>query len=160
MPEPRGLVRAMDVLSPLTGTVVPLDEVPDPVFAGRMVGEGVAILPAEGAVVAPFAGWVKALFPTGHALGVASDEGVEVLIHLGIDSARCAGLFVPRVQPGDRVDTGQVLVVFDPGELARRARSALSPVVVTLQAGPVRVTVRARGQVCAGRDVLLRVDPA
>lgn len=146
------------ILAPLTGTVVPLDRVPDPVFAQRMVGDGAAIEPSDGRVVAPAAGTITALFPTGHALGLRTDDGLELLIHVGIDSAHAGGVFTPRVAVGDRVAAGQPLLEADLARLAAAARSCLSPVLVTnLGELGARVEVVASGGVQAGRNPLLRV---
>ena len=146
------------VPAPLTGRVVPLDQVPDPVFAERMVGDGAAVLPEDGQVVAPLAGTVTALFPTGHAVGLRTDEGLELLIHVGIDSAHAEGVFAALVRVGDRVRPGQPLIRADLGRLAAAARSVLSPVVVTnLDERAGRIAEPARGHVRAGRDVLFRV---
>ena len=149
------------VPAPVTGKVVPLDDVPDPVFAQRMVGDGAAILPAAGEVLAPVAGTVTALFPTGHAVGLRTDDGLELLIHVGIDSSHAEGAFTARVAVGDRVQAGQVLVVADLERLALGARSPVSPVLVTnLDQLGATVEVTGAGQVTAGRDPLFRVRPA
>ncbi|WP_042501988.1 PTS sugar transporter subunit IIA [Thermaerobacter marianensis] len=144
--------------APVTGRVVPLDQVPDPVFAERMVGDGAALLPEAGEVVAPLAGTVTALFPTGHAVGLRTDDGLELLIHLGIDSAHAEGAFEPLVQVGDRVAAGQRLIRTDLQRLAAAARAPVSPVLVTnLEELGGRIEAVAQGFVWAGRDVLFRV---
>jgi len=146
------------VVAPLTGTVVPLEGVPDPVFAQRMVGDGVAIEPADGRVVAPAAATVTALFPTGHAVGLRTNDGLELLIHVGIDSAHADGVFTTRVAVGDRVTAGQPLLEADLALLGTAARSSLSPVLVTnLGELGARVEVVASGRVEAGRTPLLHV---
>ncbi|BAD39333.1 PTS sugar transporter subunit IIA [Symbiobacterium thermophilum] len=149
------------LLAPITGRTVPLDDVPDPVFAGRMLGDGVAIDPSGDLVVAPAAGEVVALFPTGHALALRMDSGVEILLHLGLDSSRAKGVFRPVVALGDRVETGQPLIYMDLEGLRAQSRSPLSPLVV-LSAGAgaradVAVEVLASGPVVAGRDVVCRL---
>lgn len=146
------------ILAPLTGAVVPLDRVPDPVFAQRMVGDGVAIEPADGRVVAPAAGTITALFPTGHAVGLRTDDGLELLIHVGIDSAHAEGVFTAHVAVGDRVVAGQPLLEADLARLATAARSSLSPVLVTnLGELGAEIEVMASGRVEAGRHPLLRI---
>ena len=147
----------LELRSPLSGVVVPLDRVPDQVFAGRMVGDGVAIDPSEGVVCAPCAGVVAALFSTCHALGIRTDEGVEILIHVGIDTVEMKGEgFSSAVQMGDRVVAGQELLRFDPALVRAKAPSALTPVVLTTM--PLVESFRAaQGMVTAGNDVLLSV---
>jgi beta-glucoside PTS system EIICBA component len=141
--------------SPLTGEVVPLADLPDPVFAGGLVGPGVAVVPSEGVVRAVADGTVVMAPPTGHAVGVRTGEGVEVLVHVGIDTVRLRGAgFRSRVVPGQRVTTGEVLVEFDLARLTEAGCPVASPVVVTNAAayGPVRVA--ADGRVTAGEPLL------
>ncbi|GAB6876760.1 PTS sugar transporter subunit IIA [Thermaerobacter litoralis] len=157
-PEPGGVEGGVAVPSPLTGRVVPLDQVPDPVFAERMVGDGVAVRPEAGEVLAPLPGTVTALFPTGHAVGLRTPDGIEILIHLGIDSAHAEGAFEPLVQVGDWVEAGQLLIRIDLRRLEAAARSPVSPILVTnLDERGGRIEAVARDTVMAGRDVLFRV---
>ena len=104
----------MVILAPLSGVVVPLDAVPDPVFAGKMVGDGVAIDPTSCEVLAPFSGTITQLHQAHHALAVTADNGVEVLIHVGLDTIDLKGEgLTPLVAQGARVEAGQALLVFD-----------------------------------------------
>lgn len=119
-----------DVLAPLPGRVVALADVPDPVFAGEMVGPGVAVDPAEGThtVVSPVAGKVVKLHP--HAFVVLSDQGAGVLVHLGIDTVRLEGRgFELVAEEGATVEAGQAMVRWDPGTV-EDGMSTLVPVVV------------------------------
>jgi len=147
---------ALTLLAPLTGRVVPLDEVPDPVFSGRLLGDGAAIDPTGDLVVAPVAGEVAVLFPTGHALVLRTYQGQEILIHAGIDSVS-AGAFCPLVAAGQQVQPGQPLVRLDPAVLREKARSALSPVLIMNPGPDLQVQVVAGGTVVAGRDPLFQV---
>lgn len=118
--------------SPLAGWVTSLDEVPDPVFAGRMLGQGLAIDPTEGKLVAPAAGRIATLNPSRHAVTIDLDGGPQLLIHVGIDTVALRGQgFVAHVAEGDRVAAGQLLIEFDLDLLARRAKSLITPVIVT-----------------------------
>lgn len=102
------------ILSPLKGKVIPLEEVSDPAFAQGILGVGAAILPEEGKVYSPVDGTVAAAFPTGHAIGLLSEDGVEILIHAGIDTVRLKGDgFELMVDQGDQVKAGQLLMTFD-----------------------------------------------
>lgn len=148
-----------ELLSPLTGRVVPLDSVPDPVFAQRMVGDGVAIEPTDSVVCAPVAGEVAVLFPSGHALAIATAEGLEVLVHLGIDSSHAPEAFTPQVAVGDRVQAGQPLLQVDWAGLQGKARSVLSPVLILNVPAGSQVETLAQGLVTAGKDPLLRLIP-
>lgn len=124
--------KKIELLSPLTGKLFPLEEVPDQVFSQKMVGDGVAILPQNGLVLAPLAGEVVALFPTGHALGIRSPEGVEVLIHLGVETVALQGEgFTPYVKKGQHVEAGEKLIFADLDYVGAHAPSLLSPIILT-----------------------------
>lgn len=149
--------RAVELRAPLSGAVVPLANVPDPVFAGKMVGDGVAIDPSDGVVCSPCDGEVVALFPTFHAVGIRSCDGLEILIHVGIDTVEMKGEgFSSAVTMGDRVTTGQELLRFDPVLVRSKAPSVLSPVLLTSMPRVETFQV-AEGSVEAGKDVLFSV---
>ncbi|MEC5152541.1 glucose PTS transporter subunit IIA [Cryobacterium sp. GrIS_2_6] len=118
--------------SPVAGIVVPLDEVPDPVFSKGIVGPGVGVDPTGDTVYAPAAGKVLVAQPTGHAFGLLLDSGVELLIHVGIDTVNLAGKgFDVKVAAGDRVETGTPLVTFDRMLIEAAGYSLVTPVLVT-----------------------------
>ena len=141
--------------APLSGPVVPIDRVPDPVFAHRLLGDSVAVDPVSSVLLAPCDGVVATLHPAGHAVALATDAGVEVLLHVGLDTVALGGRgFVPRVAQGRRVSAGEPLLAFDADLVARSARSLVTPVVVT--SGERVATMRAAsGWVTAGVDDLL-----
>ncbi|MEK5036959.1 beta-glucoside-specific PTS transporter subunit IIABC [Sporosarcina sp. FSL K6-3457] len=102
------------IYSPIKGHAIPVKEVKDQVFASEMMGKGVGIIPDEGNVYAPFTGKIKALFPTNHAVGLSSKDGVEVLIHIGIDTVNMRGEgFTAHIEQGQEVEKGQLLISFD-----------------------------------------------
>lgn len=141
--------------APLSGPVVPIDRVPDPVFAHRLLGDGLAIDPVSALLLAPCDGVVATIHPGGHAVVLQADAGVEVMVHVGLDTVALGGRgFVPRVSPGRRVVVGEPLLAFDADLVARSARSLVTPVVVTSRE---RVTSlrAAEGFVTAGVDDLL-----
>src|SRR2546429_10027796 len=120
------------LLAPLSGVLVPLERVPDPVFAQRTVGDGVSIDPTSCEVLAPAAGLVTLMHRAAHALAITTDEGVEVLVHIGVDTVSLNGKgFTARVSQGDRVAAGQPLISFDADLIARSAPSLLTQVLVT-----------------------------
>lgn len=122
----------VEIASPLAGWVTPLDAVPDPVFAERMLGEGLAVDPVEGRLVAPGDGVVVTAHPAGHAVTLALDSGPVLLMHIGLDTVALGGAgFTRHVTDGQRVTAGELLVEFDLGRLARTARSLVTPVIVT-----------------------------
>ncbi|NTV75272.1 MAG: HPr family phosphocarrier protein, partial [Holophaga sp.] len=145
----------LELRAPLSGILVPLDEVPDPVFAGRLVGDGIAIDPTSSVLVAPLAGTVTQLHAARHALAITSASGVEVLLHIGLDTVELKGEgFQAKVRVGDRVAAGQPLVAFDPALVGRRARSLLTLMVIP-DGARVASLRPASGLVVAGRDLAL-----
>jgi multiphosphoryl transfer protein len=150
-------VTALKIIAPLGGWCAPLEEVPDPVFAGRMLGDGLAIDPTGGIVAAPCDGEVMTLPASAHAVSIRSPQGVDVLIHIGIDTVQLAGRgFEARVKPGDRVKAGDELIRFDLDTVARGAKSLMSAIVVTSEGATLQKR-RAAGAVSAG-DLLFEVD--
>lgn len=146
------------VRSPMAGRVMDLGEVRDEVFAERVMGDGAALRPAPQAsrapVVAPVAGTIAKLFTGGHGIAIETPDGVQVLVHVGIDTVELHGDgFTVRAAEGDTVAVGDLLVDVDLGRLAERERDATTPVVV-ISGQPVRVL--ASGDVAAG-DPLLEV---
>lgn len=121
-----------EIFAPITGEVVDITKVPDEVFAGKMMGEGFAIIPESGEVVSPFDGVVKMDFPTKHALGLESEEGVEILIHFGLETVALKGKgFEVLVKPGDTIVIGQPLLRVDLDYIRANAKSDITPIVFT-----------------------------
>ncbi|WP_138417749.1 beta-glucoside-specific PTS transporter subunit IIABC [Aquibacillus sediminis] len=120
------------VLSPLTGAIISLEDVNDDVFSSEAIGPGVAIVPIEGKLHAPFTGSVTSIFPTNHGIGLTSDAGIKVLIHIGIETVQLDGKFFDmKVKYGDRVEQGQVLGTFDIEGITKEGFEITSPVVIT-----------------------------
>ncbi|HXU70816.1 MAG TPA: phosphoenolpyruvate--protein phosphotransferase [Polyangia bacterium] len=147
----------LPLMAPLTGPVIPLDDVPDPVFAGRMMGDGVAIEPLSGLVVAPCDGVVTHLHRAGHALTLTAGNGAEILVHIGIDTVNLNGRgFTSLVHEGERVRTGDRMIAFDVDRIAREV-ACLHTLVVIANGDGYRIAWRNSDHVQAGTTPLMRV---
>ncbi|WP_459502002.1 PTS sugar transporter subunit IIA [Bacillus sp. C1] len=123
---------AETIVAPLTGEVKNIEEVPDPVFAGRMMGNGVAIVPTEGVVVSPVDGEIVQLFHTKHAVGIKAKNGTEILIHVGLETVKMEGEgFDAHVSEGQTVKAGDKLISFDLELIREKAKSTITPIVIT-----------------------------
>ncbi|WP_090140588.1 phosphoenolpyruvate--protein phosphotransferase [Limnohabitans sp. DM1] len=148
------------IMAPLSGVLVDLESVPDPVFAQKLVGDGVSIDPTSDVLLAPVAGTITQLHKSHHALTITTAQGVEVLLHLGVDTVTLKGEgFTALVHVGDAVSVGQALVRFDMDFVARNARSLLTQVVVA-NVDKVSRFVPATGLVEAGQSVVLTLELA
>jgi len=129
-------------IAPMSGRLFAIEDIDDQGFASKSMGDGIAIELQDGVVVAPFSGTIEVAFPTGHAYGIACDNGRELLIHIGMDTVELQGLgFTARVKQGDRVRQGDVLAEVDVDYVKRQGKSLVSPVVFT-DGGAVRVLKR------------------
>ncbi|WP_068110942.1 phosphoenolpyruvate--protein phosphotransferase [Tropicimonas marinistellae] len=148
----------IELLAPLDGVIVPLEQVPDPVFAGKMVGDGVSIDPLSEVLAAPCPGTVSQLHSAGHAVTLTTPDGVEVMLHIGLDTVMLKGEgFAPKVKEGQSVVAGEPLIAFDADFVALNAKSLLTQVIVT---NPERIAGMspAKGHVTGGKDVLLSLE--
>ena len=152
--------RSLLLKAPLSGIIVPIDEVPDPVFAQKMVGDGVSIDPVTAQLVAPCDGRVIQIHSAAHAVTLQSSDGIEILMHIGLDTVQLKGRgFTARVKAGDSVRTGDALIDFDPDYVATHARSLMTQVVIT-SSDRVASMRAASGSVTAGTDTILSISLA
>ena len=141
--------------APLAGTVVPLAEVSDATFAGKVLGDGIAIEPTEGRLVAPCDGIVTGVFHTGHIVNIRSDNGCKILLHIGIDTVKLNGRFFSAIaRAGDRVRKGDLLVRFDIGGLRSAGYTLTAPMIICNSADYAAVTPVASGIIPAGENLL------
>lgn len=132
--EPTVLAETAEVGSPLAGQVKPLSQATDPVFSSGVMGQGVVIEPSQGELVSPVNGTVTVLFPTKHAVGMVSEEGVEMLMHIGMDTVSLDGKgFEAHVAQGDKVTVGQKLISFDMDIIKKAGLVTETPVIITNQ---------------------------
>jgi sugar PTS system EIIA component len=125
-------VKTVELLAPVTGKTIPLEEVPDPVFAEKMMGDGMAFEPNEGRVVSPVEGTIIQVFPTKHAIGIRAVNGAEILLHIGLETVSMKGEgFTTHVKEGDSVNAGDLLVTFDLNLVREKAKSIVTPIIIT-----------------------------
>ncbi len=149
--------KEITLLSPMTGGIVKLEDVPDEVFASKALGDGVAVIPGEGKVVAPCDGVVSATMDTKHAIGITSPQGMELLIHVGLNTVELDGKFYEyKVAEGDSVKAGDELITFDIDGIRNAGYSLHTPVLVTNTGDYERVLATDALSVKAG-DVLLTI---
>ncbi|MCI2913368.1 glucose-specific PTS transporter subunit IIBC [Staphylococcus hominis] len=147
-------VKETDIYAPGTGHIIPLSEVPDKVFSEKMMGDGIGFVPEKGEIVAPFDGTVKTIFPTKHAIGLESDTGIEVLIHIGIDTVKLNGEgFESLVDVNEPVTQGQPLMKINLAYLKEHAPSVVTPVIITNQ-GDKTLTFDDVDSVDAGKRIM------
>jgi multiphosphoryl transfer protein len=146
------------LLAPLSGQLVPIEHVPDPVFAEKMVGEGLSIDPLSDRLLAPCDGEVVQIHAAGHAVTLRTVEGLEVLLHIGLDTVALKGEgFDPKVSVGEQVTVGTELITFDLDHVATHAKSLLTQMVITNSERLVSFTPRS-GLVTAGEDAVAELE--
>ena len=141
--------------APIEGEAIELSKVEDEVFSSGAMGEGIAIVPAEGKVYAPCDGVISTFFPTGHAIGITAENGAEVLIHVGMDTVELNGEgFTPKAEEGDRVKKGQLLLEFDMAVIQAKGYKLATPIVVTNADDFKNIFILATGNVSAQNDII------
>lgn len=117
--------------APMSGACVSIREVPDPTFGEEILGKGIAIIPVDGHVYAPADGEISTVFPTGHAVGVTTPEGAELLIHIGLDTVELKGEpFEIKVESGQKVKKGELLIVADLEKIKAAGKEIITPMVI------------------------------
>lgn len=122
----------LELLSPLTGEIIPVEQCPDPVFAGKILGDGIAVTPTDGKVYAPIDGTVVQLAHTCHAFCIVSDDGLELLVHLGMDTVKLEGKgFTAHVEVGQKVKKGDLVMDMDIDFITAQGVRTVSPCIIT-----------------------------
>lgn len=148
----------IDITSPLTGEAIDISQVSDQVFSQKMLGDGIAIDPTDGNVVSPCNGKVIQVFHTNHAIGIETKEGIEILIHLGLDTVELKGKGFKRlVDEGDKVKTGDKLIEMDMAYLKENAKSLITPVVIT-NGDKVESMEKFLGNVVYGQSLVMKIN--
>ncbi len=147
----------IEIVAPLSGTIVNIEDVPDVVFAEKIVGDGIAIKPSGNTMIAPFDGTISKIFETNHAFSIESDGGVKLFIHFGVDTVELKGEGFRRIaKEGQVVKKGDVIMEFDLALLEERAKSVLTPVVVSnMDEIKELLKIKQPGNIIAGETVII-----
>lgn len=149
----------LQVAAPIKGKLIPITEVPDKVFAEKMMGDGFAIAPTEGLVVSPVSGKIINVFPTKHAIGILAHSGHEILIHIGIDTVKMNGEgFEVFVQEGDEIEQGQKLVTMNLALIKEKASSTITPIVFTNLKENETINLQEKAEVELGETGLVSIE--
>ena len=147
----KGIVLA----APVKGECIPISEVADPTFAEEILGKGMAIKPADGRITAPVDGIVSTLFPTGHALGMTTEDGIEILIHVGLDTVQLEGqYFRPAVKAQQKVKKGELLLEADLDEIRKAGYDTVIPVIICNSEELSSLHCNTQGEVNAGEEII------
>ncbi|OOR99777.1 PTS glucose transporter subunit IIA [Haemophilus paracuniculus] len=149
------VAKEVKIYAPLSGEIVNIEDVPDVVFSEKIVGDGVAIRPNGNVIVAPVNGTIGKIFETNHAFSIESDEGIELFVHFGIDTVELKGEGFTRVaQEGQTVKVGDPIIEFDLALLEEKAKSVLTPVVIS-NMDEISNLTKLSGQVVFGESEIL-----
>lgn len=147
----------IDIVAPLSGEIVNIEDVPDVVFAEKIVGDGIAIKPSGNKMVAPVDGKIGKIFETNHAFSIESENGIELFVHFGIDTVELKGEGFKRIaEEGQLVKKGDVIIEFDLPLLEEKAKSTLTPVVIS-NMDEIKEMIKLAGQVTVGETPVIRI---
>ena len=150
--------KQLDIGAPVSGEILSLENVPDDVFSKGILGKGIAIIPKEGEIYAPVSGIITSFFPTSHAIGITTEDGVELLIHVGINTVNLGGVgFETRVSEGVKVKKGSLMLEVDIQSIKRWGYNIVTPIVVCNPDKFKGITYMAGGEVNKG-DVIMRIE--
>ena len=150
-------VATIDILAPITGEIIAIEDVPDVVFAEKIVGDGIAIRPTGNKMVAPCDGEIGKIFETNHAFSLESDTGIELFVHFGIDTVELKGQGFTRIaSEGQKVKAGDTIIEFDLEYLTANAKSILTPVVIS-NMDELKELQKMSGTVTVGVDAVLKI---
>lgn len=148
---------SIEIIAPLSGEIVNIEDVPDVVFAEKIVGDGIAIKPAGNKIVAPVDGTIGKIFETNHAFSIESVDGIELFVHFGIDTVELKGEGFKRIaEEGQSVKKGDLIIEFDLALLEEKAKSVLTPVVIS-NMDEIKELIKLSGSVTVGETVIMRI---
>ncbi|VAX76941.1 PTS system glucose-specific EIIA component [Serratia symbiotica] len=147
----------IEIIAPLSGEIINIEDVPDVVFADKIVGDGIAIKPSGDKIVAPINGTIGKIFDTNHAFSIKSDNGIELFVHFGIDTIELKGEGFKRIaEEGQHLKKGTIIIEFNLNVLEEKAKSILSPVVIS-NMSEVKELIKLSGHVIAGETPIIRI---
>jgi PTS system glucose-specific IIA component len=152
--------KSLQIYTPVNGEIIPIEEVPDPVFSQKMMGEGVAVIPSKENIYAPVDGTVMLVADTKHAIGIRAEDGTEILIHIGLETVSLKGQgFTVAVKIGDKVSVGQLLIEVDWAYISKHAKSIVTPIVITnSHVGDKQYILTEEKEAIQGKTVILTVS--
>ncbi|MFP3029214.1 MAG: PTS glucose transporter subunit IIA [Arsenophonus sp.] len=147
----------IDIIAPISGEIVNIEDVPDVVFAEKIVGDGIAIKPTGNEIVAPVDGTIGKIFETNHAFSIESDNGIELFVHFGIDTVELNGEgFTRLADEGQKVQKGDLVLKLDLALLEEKAKSTLTPVVIS-NMDKIKELTKLTGSVLVGDTVIMQI---
>ena len=147
----------IEIIAPLSGEIVNIEDVPDVVFAEKIVGDGIAIKPTGNKIVAPVNGTIGKIFETNHAFSIESEDGIELFVHFGIDTVELKGEGFTRIaEEGQTVKVGDTVIEFDLAFLEEKAKSVLTPVVIS-NMDEIKELNKLSGSVTVGETAVLKI---
>lgn len=151
--------KVIEICSPLNGEVIDITEVPDPVFSEKMAGDGFAVIPKDGKLVSPVRGKIVQIFPTKHAIGIETPEGLEILIHVGLETVELNGEgFQVMIQKGDFVEPGDHILNFDIPFIEENNKEIITPVVITNYQDKIKKFTKVSDSKVSCSDVVLKCE--
>ncbi len=153
------VLKSIQLIAPVSGKMLTIEEVPDPVFSQKMMGDGVAFEPQEGKIVAPADGEIIQVFPTKHAIGIKAVNGAEILIHIGLETVGMKGEgFTVHVSEGKKVKQGDVLVTVDLNLVKEKASSIITPMIITNLNDMQSIEKSSLSSVIAGEQAVMTIE--
>ncbi|MBK4775498.1 PTS glucose transporter subunit IIA [Candidatus Pantoea edessiphila] len=150
--------KMINIIAPLSGQITDIEEVPDVVFAEKIVGDGIAIKPSGNKMVAPVKGKIGKIFETNHAFSIVSDYGIELFVHFGIDTVELKGEGFKRIgKEGQEVEIGEPIIKFDLLFLEKKAKSTMTPIVIS-NMDEINKLVKLSGRAIIGETTIMRVN--
>lgn len=155
--DDNGNASNLNIVSPLEGEIIAIEDVPDVIFAEKIVGDGIAIIPTGNKLVAPVTGEIVKIYETNHAFAIRSNEGLEVLVHFGLDTVELRGEGFTRIaEEGQQINAGETIIEFDLALLTEKAKSVITPCIVS-NMDEIKSMTKTEGKVSLGETVVLSV---